>query len=291
MRNYSKLEPAKNRRLKMLEKVNSAPFKVGDEVYVMGKDFSDTSNSTTLEKCTLCSIDDKEAVVERNTYGYNNQKYTVKKEALSRKTWDIGFNPFPVDDWHRRSRTIEFDNEGVLYWLFPDVVSGTKYDEDLREANMNPMITDKKGNKHPLQRGFVWTLKDKQALIDSIYGGIHCGSILVRAHSWKEVERHQKAGDVEFSFKDVIDGKQRVSALLDFVTDQFTDSNGWYFSELAPVAQREFLSRKSFACSELGEDSTDLDAVRAFIGVNFTGVPQDAGHIYNLQMLDIELEG
>lgn len=291
MRTYSKLDPAENRRLKMLEEVNSVPFKAGDEVYVEGKDLSSTSRSTSLEKCTVVSVGDDEIVVERNSYGYNNDKCSVKKESVKRKTWDIGFNPFPKDDWHKRSRTMEFDNEGILYWLFPDAISvSTHADGEPRDANLNPMINGKDGKKRPLQRGFVWTLKDKQSLIDSIYGGIHCGSILARSHSWKEVDQHRKAGDVEFALKDVIDGKQRVSTLLEFVTDQFPDSNGWYFSELSPVAQREFMNRKSFAYSELGNESTDLDTIKAFIGVNFKGVPQDEGHIYNLQMLKIELE-
>jgi uncharacterized protein with ParB-like and HNH nuclease domain len=37
------------------------------------------------------------------------------------------------------------------------------------ELNWNPFVYNKNGEKERYQRDFVWKLKDKQTLIDSIY--------------------------------------------------------------------------------------------------------------------------
>lgn len=68
------------------------------------------------------------------------------------------------------------------------------------------------------QRKLVWTLEEKQKLIDSILKKYPIPAILL-------AEKEGKAGEYE-----IIDGLQRLHAILSFIETNFPDSNGNYFN-------------------------------------------------------------
>ena len=72
----------------------------------------------------------------------------------------------------------------------------------------------------------MWELKDKQLLIESIYNGINCGKIVLRDRGYNYIISELNKGNKEVAFRDVVDGKQRIGALLDFVNDKFPDLHG-----------------------------------------------------------------
>lgn len=82
------------------------------------------------------------------------------------------------------------------------------------------------------QRDFIWNLEDKVALIDSIFHNVDIGKftfIHYDADKWLETG---------FSYE-ILDGKQRLRAILDFYEDRFT-YKGKYFSELSYRDQYHF---------------------------------------------------
>lgn len=212
--------------------------------------------------------------------------YGIKKihlAACKQDVFNIGANPFPKNDWHKRVNNVAFDLESIIFNLYRDDVTGR--DEyvinghKVHETNFNPYVVGKDGERYYFQRPYVWTTEDKQRLIESIYLGISCGQILVREHGWKEVEKAFNDGDYEMCFFDVVDGKQRLNAVYEFIRGDFPDMHGNYYNDLSDYAQMEFGESKCFTYAVMGVGTTDEDVINAFLGVNFTGVPQSAEHI------------
>lgn len=112
----------------------------------------------------------------------------------------------------------------------------------------------------PYQRGLVWSLDQKQKLIDSLLTGIHLPAVYLR-------ENEGYGLHVQF---EVIDGKQRLTTLIDFVSSRF-EFRGMLFRDWDIVSRRMLLNG-SFA-AVIVRNITDEQAVEIFNRVNFCGVP------------------
>lgn len=153
-------------------------------------------------------------------------------------------------------------------------------------VNFDPYITDADGKRVFYQRGLVWTLEQKQLLIDSIYNGIEIGKFIFRYKSWEDITKQMTETKHGFNF-DCVDGKQRLNCLIEFVQDNFQDSYGFYFSDLSAEAQNKFMRYGKLAIGELGENSTDKDVINTFLTLNFTGTPMSADHINYVKSINI----
>ena len=133
-------------------------------------------------------------------------------------------------------------------------------------------------------------MEQKQSLIDSIYNGLDCGKIVVIKRDFREVNDEV---DPELCyFNEIVDGKQRLSTIFDFVNDVFPDSSGYYFGELSKVAQREFESNQSIGYAEFRGYVTPEDIIKQFLMINHTGVPQSPEHInYVKEILNTHISG
>jgi hypothetical protein len=216
---------------------------------------------------------------------YNDKKVKVLKQYLSYNTSHIGADPFVSFTWDSRIQFYSSDIEQVLWRTGFDRkqrVSRTEKFGDviIPEIDFNPVIIDKEGKEVVYQRPYVWTLKEKQLLIDSIYNNIEIGKIVVRKRSFSWVKNRVDVGLLEHTaFSQMVDGKQRVTTLLSFINNEFPDSNGNYFSDLSVIAQRKFFSFRGVTFGELGEEATDEDVLRTFLMINHAGVPQSEEHI------------
>ena len=272
---------------RLIKKYLDAPFAVGDRVMVAQKYFKDFTNSPEKKDIAIIKTIDGENLGIA-AYVYDKEKIvTVKAFNVEKDISQVGANPFTENAWKRELQTINYSIESIVHLLYIDLVKDRKERFDawkingisVKETNFNPYVIDKDGNKQYYQRDYVWTLDEKRLLIDSIYKRLNCGQILVRVRSFSTLEKAMKAGDTEICFRDVVDGKQRLNTLHEFITDKFTDSNGNYFSDLSERAQWEFYDSMSFTYAEMGESATDEDVIAAFLNVNFTGVPQSKEHI------------
>jgi hypothetical protein len=124
--------------------------------------------------------------------------------------------------------------------------------------------------KMNLQRRFCWNLQQKQALIESV---------LIR----RVIPPISVIELPDDSFQ-VIDGKQRLSAFIEYVQGGF-DFCGHKYSDLPD----EYLSRirnhtiYAYRLAEYDTPITDEEKIKWFQWINFAGTPQDIEHMERLR--------
>ena len=86
----------------------------------------------------------------------------------------------------------------------------------------------------------------------------------------------------------VIDGKQRLSAMIDFLKGKFDliiDEKSYFFDDLPEDYQRVisgFMFPYYIVSEDFGNKFSDEDKISWFRYINFAGTPQDAEHLKNL---------
>lgn len=116
------------------------------------------------------------------------------------------------------------------------------------------------------QREHVWGLEDKVALIDSIYNNVDIGKfVFVQLNEATEGLYYQ-----------VLDGKQRLTALCEFYEDRFP-YKGVYFSQLSHRDKHTF---KNHGITYGFLENPDQRGIyESFIKLNTCGKPMDHKHI------------
>jgi hypothetical protein len=117
------------------------------------------------------------------------------------------------------------------------------------------------------QRGNVWSLEDKVSLIDSIFNDIEIGRIVLMKRPYEDRRNHMY---------EMIDGKQRLTTLLEFYEDRF-EYKGLKFSQMHPADQGHF-GQKQMAVIEAPEMS-EQEILEYFIRVNTSGRPVNPEHL------------
>jgi hypothetical protein len=219
---------------------------------------------------------------------------TANKEFVKPTIYECGSNPFKKETFQ-----VNFFNQEIFSLLFK-ACYGKRDDNFLVPnysihggdqgkkpqfvnkthggVNFNPFVIDKDGNKQFYQRDLVWSLEQKQLLIDSIYNNIEIGKFLFRYRTWEHIEQGMLEDGHGFSW-DCVDGKQRFHAILHFIQNKFPDSYGNYFKDLSEVAQNKFLGYRFLSYGEMGETAKDSDVIETFLTMNFSGVPQSKEHL------------
>lgn len=144
------------------------------------------------------------------------------------------------------------------------------------------ILHDKEGElRYPdFQRDYVWTEEDKKKLIESIFDNIEIGRIVL--HQEFNTNKSPDTWCYE-----VIDGKQRLGAILDYFKDKFKVRDK-LFSELSEIDQRHF----SFITIPVSEVKNlprkyQLDL---FIKVNTTGIRMSEEHLEKVRQELMELK-
>lgn len=262
----------KKSKEQLIEEFLKTPIQVGENIYIRGLGSQDKVNSWGVT--TIQDVDgDKVAIKE--------YKQWIEPENYKRYTHHIGVNPFQPEI---RLQSYQSDIEQILWRCGFDRDGSNKmeryFDVDLPECNFNPIIIDDNGDEIKYQRDYVWTLKEKQLLIESIYNNVDIGKIVLRCRSFKWVEDRVNAGILEnTSFKDIVDGKQRVLTMLSFIKNEFPDLHNNYYRDLSVTSQRKFLGYRNVVYVELPEDISDKDILKIFLAINHAGVPQSEEHI------------
>jgi hypothetical protein len=131
-----------------------------------------------------------------------------------------------------------------------------------------------------LQRELVWTIEQKRELINSVLIGRHiphCAIINI-------VDPENESKDI----LQIIDGKQRLSTLVDFIENKFTiELEGTYylFGELPQDYQQalNYFHFRYYVVNEpFGQPMTDQQKINWFKFINFAGTPQDVEHLRGL---------
>lgn len=132
-----------------------------------------------------------------------------------------------------------------------------------------------------LQRDFVWNIDQKRELIWSI---LMNRNIPRMAMMNVIVDKSNLDGVYQ-----VIDGKQRLSSMIDFYRNKFTlliDGNEYFFKDL-PIDYQRVIKGYHFAYylanEPLDDPFTDQDKIDWFMQINFAGTPQDKEHFEKLK--------
>ena len=128
--------------------------------------------------------------------------------------------------------------------------------------------------KMNLQRGLVWNVEQKRELI---------WSILMR----RNIPRMAMIYTCDNIYQ-VIDGKQRLSSMLEFLNNEFDliiDGKSYLFCEL-PKDYKNCIEGYCFPYYIVNEDYgrkiSDKEKINWFKFINFAGTPQDKKHFENL---------
>ncbi|MGL5329330.1 MAG: DUF262 domain-containing protein, partial [Peptostreptococcaceae bacterium] len=179
--------------------VNNPPthriFKVGDRVKV-----------GSLEDCLVEEVlDDGKFILVNYTKIENNYGDPIRNK--NQKSYCYWMDVFHLS--HNMSDEIFLKEDDIRISYSQRYMSGLFTHAYHFGFDLNPEY----------QRGRVWGLEDKVALIDSIFNNVDIGKFtFVKPDNIMELH-------------EVLDGKQRLTALLEFYEDRFK-YNGKYFSEL-----------------------------------------------------------
>jgi len=121
------------------------------------------------------------------------------------------------------------------------------------------------------QRDLVWSLTDEQKLIESIFNRVDIG---------KFVFIHIGYGS-ELMYE-ILDGKQRLTALYRFFTDQFT-YEGYYYSELPWILKHVFEDTSIAVAVTRKENLAEKDILNYFLKLNTSGKPVAKEHLDKIE--------
>lgn len=128
-----------------------------------------------------------------------------------------------------------------------------------------------------LQRDFVWSLEQKRELINSILIGRHIPHLAII----NIVDRRCGTKDI----LQIIDGKQRLSSMIDFYENKFTielENKEYFFNDL-PNDYQLAISHYHFRYYVVNEpyetQITDEQKINWFKFINFAGTPQEKSHL------------
>ncbi len=292
--------PISDNKQKLIDEYNASPLKVGETVSVPKALITSYLRECDVDKteyCTIESLDGGIFVFEGHPRDRKPYHKSIQiKESDIKGRYDVinvGANPF--DESNNSVRPVAYSFDSILFGLdiLGDKRIGKEYYDingsKISECNWNPFVYTKEGKKEYYQRDFVWTERDKQLLVESIYQGIDCGKILVRKRGWGELEAMQAAGETELAFNDLVDGKQRLNAVKEFIEGKFRDMQGNYYSDLSPKSQSKFTSHQLFSYAEMPESTKDSDVIKQFLKMNFAGVPQSIEHIEFVKTINNKL--
>lgn len=112
--------------------------------------------------------------------------------------------------------------------------------------------------KPAYQRDFVWELKDKVSLIDSIFNNVEIGKFVFIPLEYGKQYQYE-----------ILDGKQRLRAIMDFYEDRF-QYKGKYYSDIS-ITEQKFFKNFPVSIAETSENMSEEQKLRYFINLNKNG--------------------
>jgi hypothetical protein len=122
------------------------------------------------------------------------------------------------------------------------------------------------------QRGNVWTEEQQVKLIDSIYSNINIGSFVLVEKKW--FENYNVVSDMY----EILDGKQRLTAIIDYVSSKFT-YRGKYYHELSEYTRSKFENQQiligMMKLSKKDDSYNRKQVIKQFIRLNECGTSME----------------
>lgn len=126
----------------------------------------------------------------------------------------------------------------------------------------------------PYQRDLVWTQDQKQELIESLFNNVDLGKFVL-------VDLDYEENRATF---EILDGKQRLNALIGFVSDEFAH-HGVLFSQMSRH-DRHFFMEYPVSLARIPEKSVTWEQrLDLFLRLNTTGTPQSSEHLAHVRQM------
>jgi hypothetical protein len=93
-------------------------------------------------------------------------------------------------------------------------------------------------------------------------------------------------GETEVAFYDLVDGKQRLTTILEFIRGEFTDKNGNSFGDFSEFAKRTFFAFDRLSFGMIDEGTSDESVIFAFFNINSTGTPVNPNHLAKIKQIE-----
>lgn len=225
------------------------------------------------------------SIDERVVYGNHDEAY-IKKIFDEGKIYRI----HTITEKRNYHKIITEENDHIICWhdLLPyskDFSSRKKY-ADRTSIRLNFSQQDIRGlfttwyhfgidTETDYQRPLVWDLKDKNSLIDSIFKNIEIGKFALIQRPFKEGQKGYE----------MLDGKQRLDALIAYFEDRF-EWNGLRYSQLHPTDQGHF-DNYPISITKITHPMSNHMKYEYFLRLNTFGKPQNQKHldqVYNLYL-------
>ena len=194
---------------------------------------------------------------------HNQYGTKVYGDKIHYEAWfNLGFDQ---EDWPER---IEEDRDIFFNYSQRDLSGLLSYMTSAYGIDLNP----------DYQRGTVWNEAQKVALIDSVFKNIDIGKFTIIKRKWGD---NPNKPETPFMYE-MLDGKQRLTALFEFRTSQFL-YKGMFFHQMNPFDRNHF---KHYPVSYAEtEPLTDEQKYRYFLKLNTTGTPVDKQHMRKVREL------
>ena len=134
-----------------------------------------------------------------------------------------------------------------------------------------------------LQRGLVWNIDQKRALILAILRDKTLEPISV-------IENRVRGKEGEKNCWQVIDGKQRLTTIISFLNDEFTivhENKEWFYNDLPEECKKHIRFfdrlRVNVHYDDIKDKISDKTKIDLFEEINWLGTPQDIEHLYSLK--------
>lgn len=181
------------------------------------------------------------------------------------------FKTTTIQDWNNLYPMKAFSSKEVLHEV--DDVQIRFYNADM--SSLLHVVYHGGVDFNPTyQRDFVWTQEQKISLLDSIFSNVDIGKFTFIKHGYER--------DL---YLEILDGKQRLSTLLEFYEDRL-QWRGRKFTELSISDKHHFESFPIIRgeCSEL----TEQQIYRLFVKMNTSGTPVDKFHLDKIKRLILQ---
>lgn len=281
-----------------IDAYQALPYSVGQRVVVpkkIAKIGGTSRNEDEIVEYKIVAVNGNELTIEViESYSGRKDTTVIQSSAVIKKDdYRIGFNPFKpkrmpriqyynIDIWQLLGRC-GYAEDGTESGRF-----STNYVHNgvtIKEINFDPYVYDKNGVKHNYQRGLVWTLKQKQAMIQSIYDEQSIGTFMLRHRAYNECIKLIQNGETEVAFYDLVDGKQRLTTLIEFIRGEFTDKNGNSFGDFSEFAKRTFFGFDRLSFGMIDEGTPDESVIFAFLNITSTGTPVNPKHLAKIKQI------
>ena len=121
------------------------------------------------------------------------------------------------------------------------------------------------------QRGYVWTEKDEQHFLDSVFSGKNLGTFVFLRHEYPKST-------------EIFDGKQRLTTMLRLVSGQLA-YKGVYWHEMSRVDRHQVEDRMVSVITVRASEFSRADLLQMFLDINAAGVPQTEEHLAHVRGL------